>query len=120
MSGARQLDLRLYVIVDAGQSARTSLPELAWAAARGGATLIQYRDKEAGTAEMVAHAKAIRTALAGSGVPLLVNDRADVARAAQTDGVHLGQDDMAPGDARRVLGGDAIIGRSITADAHAR
>ena len=62
---------------------------------------------------MIEEARAIKAALAGTGVPLVINDRVDVALAAGADGVHVGQDDMAAEDARRLLGPDAIIGLSI-------
>ena len=81
--------------------------------ARGGATLVQLRDKHRTTRDMVQAAKAIKRALAPLGVPFLVNDRVDVALAADADGVHLGQDDMAIEDARLLLGSHAIIGMSI-------
>src|SRR3954464_9873110 len=87
----------------------------------GGATLIQLRDKNGSTRRMIEEARAIKAALAGSGVPLVINDRVDVALAAEADGVHLGQDDMPAQDARRLLGRLAIIGLSIksVAQAHA-
>ena len=62
---------------------------------------------------MIEEARAIKAALAGTGVPLVINDRVDVALAAGADGVHVGQDDMRVEDARRLLGPDAIIGLSI-------
>ena len=62
---------------------------------------------------MTSAARAIREEIAGSGVKLIVNDRVDVALAAGADGVHLGQEDMEPSDARHLLGPDAIIGISI-------
>jgi thiamine-phosphate pyrophosphorylase len=85
----------------------------------GGATLIQLRDKDSVTRVMVEEARSIRAALAGSGVPLLINDRVDVALAAGADGVHIGQDDMAVADARALLGPQAIIGLSIKTVAQA-
>ncbi|KQT69654.1 MULTISPECIES: thiamine phosphate synthase [unclassified Aureimonas] len=112
-------DIRLYALVDASLGA-DRLPTLAGLAARNGATLIQYRDKTAGTRAMVERARAIRAALAGTGVPLLVNDRVDVALAAGAEGVHLGREDMLPGEARALLGPNAIIGITVKneADAH--
>jgi thiamine-phosphate pyrophosphorylase len=107
------VDILLYGIVDPQIAKGRSLAALAAAAARGGATLIQYRAKEASTREMVREARAIREALAGTGVPLLINDRIDVALAAGTEGVHLGADDMELADARRLLGEDAIIGATL-------
>jgi thiamine-phosphate pyrophosphorylase len=106
-------DLRLYALVDPERAGGRDLAELAWLLARGGATLVQLRDKLGSTHAMVETARAIRSRLAPLGVPLLVNDRADVAFAAGADGVHLGQDDMAVEDARRLLGPQAVIGLSI-------
>jgi thiamine-phosphate pyrophosphorylase len=85
-------------------------------AARGGATLIQLRNKTGVTRELVEQARAIKLALAGTGVPLLVNDRVDVALASEADGVHLGRDDLDPQTARRLLGPRAIIGATVRAD----
>jgi thiamine-phosphate pyrophosphorylase len=106
-------DLRLYALVDPERAGGRDLAELAWLVARGGATLVQLRDKQGATQSMVEIARAIRGKLAPLGVPFLVNDRADVAFAAGADGVHLGQDDMAVEDARRLLGPHAVIGLSI-------
>lgn len=109
----RPADLRLYAILDPERARGRPLPELALAAIDGGVTLLQYRDKYADTRRFVANARAIREAIAGRGVPLLINDRVDVALAAGADGVHVGQDDMTPADARRLLGPEAIIGLTI-------
>ena len=79
--------------------------------AAGGVTLVQLRDKLSDTRVMVERARAIKAALGR--VPLLINDRVDVALAIGCDGVHIGWDDMAPADARRLLGPDAIIGLTI-------
>src|ERR1700686_3115118 len=106
-------DVRLYALVDPERAGGRDLAELAWLIARGGATLVQLRDKLNSTRAMVETARAIRSRLAPLGVPLLVNDRADVAFAAGADGVHLGRDDMAVEDARRLLGPHAVIGLSI-------
>jgi thiamine-phosphate pyrophosphorylase len=107
------IDLRLNAIVDPERSGGHDLADLARLCAQGGATLIQLRDKLSDTRSMVATARAIKKALAPFGVPLVVNDRVDVALASRADGVHVGQDDMAVEDARKILGRDAIIGLSI-------
>jgi thiamine-phosphate pyrophosphorylase len=107
------VDLRLYAIVDPEHAGGRSLPELARLVASGGATLVQLRDKLSDTRAMVETARAVKAALAPFGVPLLINDRVDVALAAGADGVHVGQTDMAAEDARRLLGPKAIIGLSI-------
>jgi thiamine-phosphate pyrophosphorylase len=105
------------VLLDAGRTDRAALPALARAAVEGGATLLQYRDKRAETRTLVETARAIRSAVDGR-VPLLINDCIDVALAAGADGVHVGQGDMAAEDARRLLGPLAIIGISLSRDAH--
>lgn len=121
MSADLRLDLRLYALLDPQTCGGRDLPELASLVAAGGATLVQLRDKHGSTRSMVETARAIRARLAPLGVPLLINDRADVAFAAGADGVHVGQDDMAVEDARRLLGPQAIIGQSIkTLDEAAR
>lgn len=107
------IDLRLNAIVDPERSGGHDLADLARRCAQGGATLIQLRDKLSDTRAMVETARAIKKALAPFSVPLVVNDRVDVALAAGADGVHVGQDDMAVEDARRLLGRGAIIGLSI-------
>ena len=114
-----KVDYKLNAIVDGGLRAVADLAVLARIAADNGATIIQYRDKQASTRELVGQATAIRMALVGTGVPLVVNDRVDVALAAGADGVHLGRDDMAPATARRLLGHDAIIGLTVKNDADA-
>jgi thiamine-phosphate pyrophosphorylase len=107
-----RLDLRLYALLDPAVSGGRSLPELAQAVS-GSATLVQLRDKHGSTRDMVQEARALREVLAPKRIPLLINDRVDVALAAKADGVHIGQDDMAAEDARALLGRDAIIGLSI-------
>lgn len=108
-----RLDLRLYAIVDPQNTGGHDLIDLARAVASGGATLVQLRDKVNDTGRMVEEARALKAALKPFGVPLIVNDRIDVALAAGADGVHVGQDDMAVEDARRLLGPGPFIGLSI-------
>jgi thiamine-phosphate pyrophosphorylase len=85
--------------------------------AAGGVTLVQLRDKLSDTRPMIERARACKAALGA--VPLVINDRVDVALAIGCDGVHIGWDDMAPADARRLLGRDAIIGLTINSAARA-
>jgi len=119
MKPVRKVDLRLYALVDPERAGGHGLPELAWLVAAGGATLVQLRDKHGDTRAMIERARAIRENLKLMHVPLLINDRVDVALATGADGVHVGQDDMAVEDARRLLGPDAIIGLSIKTVAQA-
>jgi thiamine-phosphate pyrophosphorylase len=79
---------------------------------RGGATLVQLRDKRSAALQFYEHAKAALSVATRSGVRLIINDRADVALAVGAHGVHLGQDDMPPEAARKILGPEAIIGYS--------
>jgi thiamine-phosphate pyrophosphorylase len=113
------VDLRLNAIVDPERAGGRGLAELARLCASGGATLIQLRDKMSETRAMVEAARAIKQALKPFNVPFVVNDRIDVALAADADGVHLGPDDMAIEDARRLLGPNALIGLSVKSPAEA-
>jgi thiamine-phosphate pyrophosphorylase len=119
MQGSAVVDVRVNVILDPEHAGGRPLPELARAAVDGGATLLQYRDKTSETGAMVATARAILLAIEGTGVPLLVNDRIDVALAAGAAGVHIGQTDMTPEDARRLLGPDPIVGLTVRSMAEA-
>lgn len=105
------VDLRLYALLDPAQSGGHSMAELANCVALG-ATLVQLRDKHGTTREMIERARSIKAALPPD-VPLLINDRVDVALAAQADGVHIGWDDMDAVEARLLLGKRAIIGLSL-------
>jgi thiamine-phosphate pyrophosphorylase len=113
------IDLRLYALVDPAVSGGRKLVDLA-ALIAGDATLVQLRDKQGGTRAMIEEARALRTVLEPKGIPLLINDRVDVALAAEADGVHVGQDDMAVTDARLLLGRMAIIGLSVSTVEQAR
>lgn len=113
------VDLRLYALLDPAVAGGHTLTDLAARIATS-ATLVQLRDKLGSTRVMVAEARSLRAVLALAGVPLLINDRVDVALAAQAAGVHIGQDDMAPEDARALLGHAAIIGLSLQSVAHAQ
>jgi thiamine-phosphate pyrophosphorylase len=96
---------RLYAIVDADVAARHgwTAPDLARAFVAGGARLLQLRAKSLGSGGLLALADDIVPIAHAAGARLVVNDRADVARLSGADGVHVGQDDLSPADARRVL-----------------
>jgi thiamine-phosphate pyrophosphorylase len=108
-----KVDVRLNAIVDPERAGGRDLAELARLVAEGGATLVQLRDKKSDTRVMIERARVIKAVLAPFKVPLVINDRVDVALVAGADGVHVGQTDMPVEDARRLLGQDAIIGLSI-------
>ncbi len=109
----KPIDLRLNAIIDPERARGRDLVDLVGQVASGGATLVQLRDKKNETRAMVALARALKAALAPFAIPFVVNDRIDVALAANADGVHIGPDDMAVEDARALLGPGAIIGMSI-------
>ncbi|QND51633.1 thiamine phosphate synthase [Phyllobacterium sp. 628] len=116
-----KVDFRLNAIVDVDAiGGDKDLGYLALEAARGGATIIQYRDKNSPTRKMVERARAIHAALKGTGIPLLVNDRIDVALVACVEGVHVGREDMLVADIRKLLGPDAIIGLTVKNEADAQ
>lgn len=106
------VDLRLYALIDPAVAGGRTLADLASRIAAS-ATLVQLRDKHGSTRTMVEEARELTVVLAPLDIPLLINDRVDVALAAEADGVHIGQDDMSPADARLLLGRTAIIGLSI-------
>ena len=106
------VDLRLYALIDPAVAGGRSLGDIAKRIA-GSVTLVQLRDKHGSTRQLVEEARELTMVLAPLDIPLLINDRVDVALAAEADGVHIGQDDMSPADARLLLGKTAIIGLSI-------
>ncbi|MFW6076561.1 MAG: thiamine phosphate synthase [Hyphomicrobiales bacterium] len=107
------VDTRVYAVLDPARCRDRPLGEMAEAAARGGATLLQYRDKTGSTRRLIEAAGEIGRALAPYSVPLLINDRVDVALAAGCAGVHVGAEDMPAADARRLLGAGAIVGCTV-------
>ncbi len=106
-------DLSLYLVTDPGLTAARGLVPTVEAAVKGGTTLVQLRDPKAHGRALVEQARALKALLAPRAIPLIINDRLDVALAAGADGVHLGQDDIAPADARAMAGGRLIIGLSV-------
>ncbi|MCC9621049.1 thiamine phosphate synthase [Thalassospira sp. MA62] len=115
-----KIDLSLYLVLDPDLCVRHSMVETTVAAIAGGATVIQLRDKQAGTDEMIRIGRELKHVMAGSGVPLIVNDDIDAAIAIDADGVHVGQDDMPSRMVRERLGQDKIIGLSIESPEVAR
>jgi len=114
------VDHSLTLVADAAFAAGRDLVALAEAAVRGGATVVQLRGKALSYREFLDLGLRAADRLAGTGVPLIVNDRVDVALACGADGAHLGQEDMPLAEARKVLGPDRIIGISTHSTAQAR
>lgn len=110
--------LRLYLVTDPGLCPGPALLETVAAAVRGGVSFVQLRDKDASTRRRVEAAHALKGVLAGTGIPLVVNDDLEAAVAADVDGVHIGQEDVTPSVARQRLGRDKIIGLSCETPDH--
>jgi thiamine-phosphate pyrophosphorylase len=114
-----KVDTRVYAVLDPARCRGRALGDMAQAAARGGATLLQYRDKASSTRALIEAANEIGRALGPFPVPLLINDRVDVALAANCAGVHVGAEDMPAAQARRLLGPDRIVGCTVHSAAQA-
>lgn len=106
------LDPSLYLITDPLLAGDRSLLEIVGAAVQGGVSLVQIRDKQAEARDLLEQTLALKQLLDPLGVPLIVNDRVDVAAAAGV-GCHIGQTDLPPSAARALFGEDAILGLSI-------
>ena len=109
---ARLAAVRLCVIVTAALCRGRDVADVARAAVLGGAEMIQLREKEIESAEFLAAAKRLRAVTAELGALLIINDRADIAAAADADGVHVGQTDLPAAEAHRLLGAGSIVGVS--------
>ena len=103
----------VYLVTDRNLCGARGVTQVVTQAARAGAGCIQLREKTASTRRFIETAARIRAGLSPYRIPLIINDRVDVALAAGADGVHVGQSDMPPETARRLLGPDAIIGLSV-------
>jgi thiamine-phosphate diphosphorylase len=115
--------IRVYLLADTGLVPPDSLLEVVVAALRGGVTAVQLRAKAATTLEQLELARGLTAVCARANVPFIVNDRVDVALAAESDGAHvghIGEEDLSPEDARRLLGPHAIVGVSVGTPLEAR
>jgi len=106
-------DWSLYLVTDRQLIGSRALEEVVQAAVRGGVSAVQLREKNCSTREFAALGKRLKAWLDPWGVPLIINDRVDVALAVEAAGVHLGQSDMDCSAARRLLGPRAAIGLSV-------
>ncbi len=106
----QNMDTTLYFITDSTGFEKEEFLRRVEAALRGGVTLVQLREKERTTREYLALAREVHALTQKYDVPLIIDDRLDVALAAETEGVHLGQSDLPVGIARKILGNDRIIG----------
>ncbi|AFK55015.1 thiamine phosphate synthase [Tistrella mobilis] len=116
----KRFDLSLYLVLDPDLCRARSMVETTRAAVAGGATIVQLRDKAAGTAGLIETGRALMSVLDGTGVPLIVNDDVDAAVAIGAHGLHVGQGDMPAAEARRRVGPGMILGLSVETEAAVR
>lgn len=105
---------RLCLVTDRALARGRPLVEVVMRAVMGGVTMVQLREKTATSRVFIEEARALKAVLAGRGVPLIVNDRADIALAIGADGVHVGQTDLPVEAVRAIVGPEGVIGLSIT------
>jgi thiamine-phosphate pyrophosphorylase len=108
----QNIDYSLYLVTDRGLARGRTTFEIVSAAVQGGATVVQLREKDCSTRDFIEQALSIKEFLKDRGVPLIINDRVDVAQAVEADGVHLGQTDMTLEIAKKILSDLMIIGIS--------
>ncbi|HWW96859.1 MAG TPA: thiamine phosphate synthase [Edaphobacter sp.] len=121
-SASQQRFPRLYPIVDEGvlRQRGSGVERFVTELRAAGVRLLQYRNKAGGPQEVLLNAAVIREAMVGSGCRLILNDRADLAIVAGWDGVHVGQGDLSPEDAKRVVGAERWVGVSTHTEEHVR
>jgi thiamine-phosphate pyrophosphorylase len=103
----------LYLVTDRGLCGKKALEDVVIQAVKGGVSFVQLREKEISTRSFVEEAKRIKKILKPYKVPLIINDRVDVALACGAEGVHIGQEDMPYEIVRKIMGRKAIIGLSV-------
>ena len=108
----QNIDYSLYLVTDRGLARGRSMVEVVEAAVSGGVTCIQLREKDCSTLEFIEQARTIKNLIGTREIPLIINDRLDVALAVGADGVHLGQNDMPLELAQKIAGPSMLIGIS--------
>jgi len=116
----KTFDLSVYLVLDPDLCRTAGMVETTRLAVEGGVTIVQLRDKHADKAQMIETGRALKAVLAGTGVPLIVNDDVEAAIAIGAGGVHVGQSDMIAAMARERIGNDMILGLSVETEELAR
>ena len=120
MRRPQKLPLHLYLVTDEVSKCVNGLLPTVQQAVDGGVTIVQYRSTCPHYATLLAEATALHTFLRSVGVPLIINNRIDLALEIDAEGAHIGQSDMPPADARRLLGADKILGLSVSTEEQMR
>ena len=116
----RSVDLSLYLVTRRDSLEIEEFLTIIHASLQGGVTAVQLREKEASAREIINLSKRLQLFLKPLGIPLIINDRVDIAHVVGADGVHLGQSDLSVAEARIILGKKAIIGLSVESLKQAR
>lgn len=116
----KKLDLSLYLVTDRSLSMGRSHEEIVEAAVKGGVSIVQLREKDIASRDFYQLAAALMEVLKPLHIPLIINDRLDIALAVDADGLHIGQSDLPYSVARQLLGQDKIIGLSVESIEQAR
>lgn len=115
-----RVNYALYLVTDRRLMSSETVEESVELAIEGGASVVQLREKDCTSREFYELALRVKKITAPRNVPLIINDRIDICLAANADGVHLGQKDLPCSEARKILGGDKIIGVSAALPEEAR
>lgn len=107
-------DYTLYLVTDRTLMYTKTLEEAVIQAVHGGCTMVQLREKDASSLEFYEIALRIRDITRQSNIPLIINDRVDIALAVDADGIHIGQSDLPAGMVRKLIGGDKLLGVSVS------
>lgn len=112
--------LSIYFVADPHACGGRDIGDVVMAAIDGGVTMVQLRNKVDSKPVIAAQAAMIAELIKSSGVPFLINDHVDIARDVEADGAHIGQGDIGPAEARRILGEDKILGLTAFTEEHIR
>jgi len=103
----------LYLVTDEGASLGRNIIDIVRQAVKGGVTIVQLREKELDTRQFIERARKLQKILKPHNVPLIINDRIDIALAVNAEGVHIGQKDMPFGQVKKIIPGNMIVGLSV-------
>lgn len=109
----KKFDLSLYLVTDPDAGKERTVQEVVEKAISGGVTMVQMREKEGDTGQLLEKAKKLKEILEENGIPFIIDDRIDIMLAVDADGVHVGQSDMPCAVARKLIGEDKILGVSV-------
>lgn len=114
-----KLDFSLYLVTDRGLMSTQTLTEAVEQAILGGCTMVQLREKESSSLEFYEQAQEVKRITDRYGVPLIINDRVDIALAVEAAGIHIGQNDLPVPDVRRLIGMEMLLGVSVSSSEEA-